>query len=214
MSPQLEFFGDLPWTILLRCTLPLAIFHRFHSTVVLAAIWKNSYKTRIEWGLPGRPPPTTTVHSISSCFIHTNGVARGVPENPPPELEPMLHTPTSPPPALDQRSEHKVSLFSIIWTVSVSVNGPARCYLEYLLMIGYSKYFIKQGLHTQHILKLFYIKMCHFQWKITKSTSSNDAMDKVLFLNIVLGVTHEQFPAFQWRKFQCFHVMIDILDLQ
>ncbi|XP_042891325.1 proton channel OtopLc-like isoform X4 [Penaeus japonicus] len=45
---QLEFFGDLPWTILLRCTLPLAIFHRFHSTVVLAAIWKNSYKTRIE----------------------------------------------------------------------------------------------------------------------------------------------------------------------
>lgn len=64
-------------------------------------------------------------------------------------------------------------------------------------MIGYSKYFIKQGLHTQHILKLFYIKMCHFQWKITKSTSSNDAMDKVLFLNIVLGVTHEQFPAFQ-----------------
>ncbi|XP_071527915.1 uncharacterized protein OtopLa isoform X4 [Panulirus ornatus] len=45
---QLDFFGDLPWTILLRCTLPLAIFHRFHSTVVLAAIWKNSYKTRIE----------------------------------------------------------------------------------------------------------------------------------------------------------------------
>ncbi|XP_064094885.1 uncharacterized protein LOC135207210 isoform X3 [Macrobrachium nipponense] len=45
---QLEFFGELPWTILLRCTLPLAIFHRFHSTVVLAAIWKNSYKTRIE----------------------------------------------------------------------------------------------------------------------------------------------------------------------
>ncbi|XP_076056135.1 uncharacterized protein LOC143034090 isoform X4 [Oratosquilla oratoria] len=45
---QLDFFGLLPWTILLRCTLPLAIFHRFHSTVVLAAIWKNSYKTRIE----------------------------------------------------------------------------------------------------------------------------------------------------------------------
>ncbi|KAA0203436.1 hypothetical protein HAZT_HAZT004219, partial [Hyalella azteca] len=45
---QLEFFGKLAWTILLRCTIPLAIFHRFHSTVVLAAIWKNSYKSRIE----------------------------------------------------------------------------------------------------------------------------------------------------------------------
>uniref|UniRef100_A0A6A7FUC1 Otopetrin-2-like isoform X9 n=1 Tax=Hirondellea gigas TaxID=1518452 RepID=A0A6A7FUC1_9CRUS len=45
---QLEFFGQLAWTILLRCTIPLAIFHRFHCTVVLAAIWKNSYKSRIE----------------------------------------------------------------------------------------------------------------------------------------------------------------------
>jgi hypothetical protein len=44
---QIEFFGYQPWVIIQKLTLPLCIFFRFHSTVVLAEIWKNSYKTKL-----------------------------------------------------------------------------------------------------------------------------------------------------------------------
>jgi len=43
---QLDFYGPLNWAVILRVTLPLAIFHRFHSAVVLAEVWKSSYKAR------------------------------------------------------------------------------------------------------------------------------------------------------------------------
>ncbi|XP_049825497.1 uncharacterized protein LOC109597712 isoform X7 [Aethina tumida] len=45
---QLEFYGFLAWAIVQRITLPLCIFHRFHSAVTLAEIWKTSYKARLE----------------------------------------------------------------------------------------------------------------------------------------------------------------------
>ncbi|XP_043208163.1 proton channel OtopLc-like isoform X7 [Amphibalanus amphitrite] len=45
---QLNFYGPLHWAVLLRVTLPLAIFHRFHSAVVLAEVWKSSYKARAD----------------------------------------------------------------------------------------------------------------------------------------------------------------------
>ncbi|XP_044747991.1 proton channel OtopLc isoform X8 [Coccinella septempunctata] len=45
---QLEFYGFLAWAIVQRFTLPLCIFHRFHSAVTLAEIWKTSYKARLE----------------------------------------------------------------------------------------------------------------------------------------------------------------------
>ncbi|KAF2879143.1 hypothetical protein ILUMI_27029, partial [Ignelater luminosus] len=45
---QLEFYGFLAWAIVQRVTLPLCIFHRFHSAVTLAEIWKTSYKARLE----------------------------------------------------------------------------------------------------------------------------------------------------------------------
>ncbi|XP_017772758.1 PREDICTED: uncharacterized protein LOC108559895 isoform X2 [Nicrophorus vespilloides] len=45
---QLEFYGFLAWAIIQRLTLPLCIFHRFHSAVTLAEIWKTSYKARLE----------------------------------------------------------------------------------------------------------------------------------------------------------------------
>ncbi|XP_074038413.1 uncharacterized protein isoform X2 [Leptinotarsa decemlineata] len=45
---QLEFYGFLAWTMIQRFTLPLCIFHRFHSAVTLAEIWKTSYKARLE----------------------------------------------------------------------------------------------------------------------------------------------------------------------
>ncbi|KAK5643132.1 hypothetical protein RI129_006977 [Pyrocoelia pectoralis] len=45
---QLEFYGFLAWAIVQRITLPLCIFHRFHSAVTLAEIWKMSYKARLE----------------------------------------------------------------------------------------------------------------------------------------------------------------------
>jgi hypothetical protein len=44
---QLRFFGITAWTVIQRVTLPLCIFFRFHSTVILADIWKNSYKAKI-----------------------------------------------------------------------------------------------------------------------------------------------------------------------
>lgn len=45
---QLNFYGFLAWVIVQRVTLPLCIFHRFHSAVTLAEIWKTSYKARLE----------------------------------------------------------------------------------------------------------------------------------------------------------------------
>ncbi|KAI9561301.1 hypothetical protein GHT06_012257 [Daphnia sinensis] len=41
---QLNFYGFLPWAIVQRITLPLCIFYRFHSAMVYAEIWKNSYR--------------------------------------------------------------------------------------------------------------------------------------------------------------------------
>ncbi|CAB3373036.1 Hypothetical predicted protein [Cloeon dipterum] len=45
---QLDFYGFLAWAIVQRVTLPLCIFHRFHSAVAFAEIWKTSYKPRLE----------------------------------------------------------------------------------------------------------------------------------------------------------------------
>ncbi|CAH1127289.1 unnamed protein product [Ceutorhynchus assimilis] len=45
---QKKFYGFLTWAIVQRITLPLCIFHRFHSAVTLAEIWKTSYKARLE----------------------------------------------------------------------------------------------------------------------------------------------------------------------
>ncbi|XP_057334764.1 proton channel OtopLc isoform X2 [Microplitis mediator] len=45
---QLDFYGSLAWIIVQRVTMPLCIFHRFHSAVTLAEIWKTSYKARLE----------------------------------------------------------------------------------------------------------------------------------------------------------------------
>ena len=41
---QLNFYGFLPWAIMQRMTLPLCIFYRFHSAIVYAEIWKNTYR--------------------------------------------------------------------------------------------------------------------------------------------------------------------------
>uniref|UniRef100_A0AAR5PTK5 Otopetrin n=1 Tax=Dendroctonus ponderosae TaxID=77166 RepID=A0AAR5PTK5_DENPD len=45
---QKNFYGFLTWAIVQHLTLPLCIFHRFHSAVTLAEIWKTSYKARLE----------------------------------------------------------------------------------------------------------------------------------------------------------------------
>lgn len=45
---QLDFYGFLAWSLIQRVTLPLCIFHRFHSAVTLAEIWKTTYKARLE----------------------------------------------------------------------------------------------------------------------------------------------------------------------
>ncbi|XP_040570686.1 proton channel OtopLc isoform X1 [Lepeophtheirus salmonis] len=43
---QLDFYGVLTWGIISRISLPLMIFYRFHSCVVLVEIWKNTYRTK------------------------------------------------------------------------------------------------------------------------------------------------------------------------
>ncbi|KAH7642154.1 proton channel otop1 isoform x3 [Dermatophagoides farinae] len=42
---QLKVFGFTTWALILRITLPLSIFYRFHSAITFAEVWKNSYKT-------------------------------------------------------------------------------------------------------------------------------------------------------------------------
>uniref|UniRef100_U5EQT7 Putative conserved plasma membrane protein n=1 Tax=Corethrella appendiculata TaxID=1370023 RepID=U5EQT7_9DIPT len=45
---QLDFYGFIAWSLIQRVTLPLCIFHRFHSAVTLAEAWKTTYKARLE----------------------------------------------------------------------------------------------------------------------------------------------------------------------
>lgn len=42
---QLRFFGVLTWGIISRIGLPLLIFYRFHSCVLLLEIWNKCYRT-------------------------------------------------------------------------------------------------------------------------------------------------------------------------
>ncbi|XP_025410129.1 proton channel OtopLc-like isoform X2 [Sipha flava] len=41
---QLRFMGLLSWGLLSRISLPLVVFYRFHSGILLLQIWQNSYK--------------------------------------------------------------------------------------------------------------------------------------------------------------------------
>jgi len=41
---EAHFYGHLQWVWLQRITLPICIFYRFHSTVVLVDCWKHSYR--------------------------------------------------------------------------------------------------------------------------------------------------------------------------
>ena len=43
---QFSFYGFLAWGIISRVSLPLLVFYRFHSAVVLIEIWKNTYRTK------------------------------------------------------------------------------------------------------------------------------------------------------------------------
>ncbi|RWS12618.1 otopetrin-2-like protein [Dinothrombium tinctorium] len=41
---QLGVYGFTTWALIVRITLPLSIFYRFHSAITFAEVWKNSYK--------------------------------------------------------------------------------------------------------------------------------------------------------------------------
>ncbi|XP_040580037.1 proton channel OtopLc isoform X2 [Lepeophtheirus salmonis] len=43
---QSKFYGFLPWVVIQRITLPLCVFFRFHSSVVLTELWKNCYRLK------------------------------------------------------------------------------------------------------------------------------------------------------------------------
>ncbi|XP_026326633.1 proton channel OtopLc-like isoform X2 [Hyposmocoma kahamanoa] len=43
---HLNFYGPWAWTIITHVSMPLAIFYRFHSTICLFEIWKNSFKSK------------------------------------------------------------------------------------------------------------------------------------------------------------------------
>ncbi|XP_038213413.1 proton channel OtopLc-like [Zerene cesonia] len=43
---HLDFYGPWGWTIITHVSMPLAIFYRFHSTICLFEIWKNSFKNK------------------------------------------------------------------------------------------------------------------------------------------------------------------------
>lgn len=40
---QSNFYGVMPWIIIQRVTLPLAVFFRFHSAVISIELWKQVY---------------------------------------------------------------------------------------------------------------------------------------------------------------------------
>lgn len=41
-----EFYHFMPWVLIQRVTLPLAVFFRFHSAVVSIELWKEVYASR------------------------------------------------------------------------------------------------------------------------------------------------------------------------
>nr|XP_029717773.1 proton channel OtopLc-like [Aedes albopictus] len=43
----MKFYGIWAWTIITHISMPLAIFYRFHSTICLFEVWKNTYKVDI-----------------------------------------------------------------------------------------------------------------------------------------------------------------------
>lgn len=44
----MTFYGIWAWTIITHISMPLAIFYRFHSTICLFEVWKNTYKARYD----------------------------------------------------------------------------------------------------------------------------------------------------------------------
>ena len=52
------FYGIMPWIIIQRVTLPIAIFFRFHSAVINIELWKNIY-------FSGEPTDTKEEHDLS-----------------------------------------------------------------------------------------------------------------------------------------------------
>ena len=65
---QLNFYGFLPWAIVQRISLPLCIFYRFHSAMVYAEIWKNSFR----YHGPTTMEELTTTANIGGSAIHLN----------------------------------------------------------------------------------------------------------------------------------------------
>ena len=63
---QKQFFGFYAWSIIQRVTLPLCIFFRFHSTVILVEVWKNSYKTKLMDQNYGRIYNIETKYAVAS----------------------------------------------------------------------------------------------------------------------------------------------------
>ena len=45
---QSNFYGLMPWIIIQRVTLPLAVFFRFHSSVISIELWKAVYARQEE----------------------------------------------------------------------------------------------------------------------------------------------------------------------
>lgn len=43
---QLEFYGKLPWGVFTRVAVPLIVFYRFHSSVVLMEAWRKAYRIK------------------------------------------------------------------------------------------------------------------------------------------------------------------------
>ena len=71
---QLNFYGLLAWGVISRISLPLMIFYRFHSCVVLVEIWKNTYRTKEAlWGRLG--PTVSQVSLIFRCDTKNFSVA-------------------------------------------------------------------------------------------------------------------------------------------
>ena len=63
------------WTLIVHATVPLTIFYRFHSSVCLAEIWKNAYKTRAPLSsdvaidsLPARTETSPTIYSVTESM--------------------------------------------------------------------------------------------------------------------------------------------------
>lgn len=77
----LNFYGSQNWIYLVRSFSPLTIFYRFHSSVMLAEIWRNVYAEKIQAHEVGQPSIRRKKPTKRQDRVHAERLEKVQPHN-------------------------------------------------------------------------------------------------------------------------------------